>query len=163
MMYNALANWVQRWTNAFQWCTMRCRTSTTVNKCFSMTYNAFMNGYNGEQMIFNDVLDNTRRAGGAKRWVIHFRFFLSSTYNMSIIGLYCVNWRIWVRSQKWTKIGTPLPGYLVLKSVSGGPFFEHLLICAYGERRQETETGEAGRTLAPGGPEERNKRFAQLG
>ena len=67
-----------------------------------------------------------------------------------------------MRSQKWTKIGTPLPGYLVLKSVSGGPFLEHLLICAYGERRPETEgDGEAGRTLAPGGPEELNKRFAQ--
>ena len=26
-------------------------------------------------------------------------------------------------TQKWIKFGTPLPGYLVLDSVSGGPFF----------------------------------------
>ena len=48
---------------------------------------------------------------------------------------------------------------LPLKSVSSGPFFENLLIWPNGET--ET-TGEAGdRTLDPGGPEERNRRFAQ--
>ena len=41
---------------------------------------------------------------------------------MSIIGSDCVNWLIWVRSQKWTKNGTPLPAILFAKSVSGGPF-----------------------------------------
>ena len=66
-----------------------------------------------------------------------------------------------MRSQKWTKIGTPLPGYLVLKSVSGGPFFGHLLIWPDAGGARRAAHGAHGRTLAPGGPEERNRRFAQ--
>ena len=58
-----------------------------------------------------------------------------------------------VRSQKWIKNGTLEPGISALKSVSGGPFFGHLLIWP--------DAGARRRTLAPGGPEERNRRFAQ--
>ena len=46
----------------------------------------------------------------------------------------------------------PSAGYLVLDSVSSGPFF--LTFADLAGRRE--------RTLAPGGPEERNRRFAQF-
>ncbi len=63
-----------------------------------------------------------------------------------------------MRSQKWTKNGTPLPGYLVLDSVSGGPFFGHLLIWPDAGAGGGAGGAAAGRTLAPGGPGERNRR-----
>ena len=72
---------------------------------------------------------------------------------MSIIESDCVNWRIWVRSKKWSFFGTPLPAILFAKSVSGGPF-----LVLFADLCGRTEIG---RTLTPGGPEERNRRFAQ--
>ena len=53
-----------------------------------------------------------------------------------------------MRSQKWTKIGTPLPGISALKSVSGGPFFGHLLIWPDAGRRAAAAAG--GRWLLVG-------------
>ena len=60
------------------------------------------------------------------------------------------------------KIGIPLPGNLVLDSVSSGSFFGHLLIWPDGGRTADGGNGRTdGRTLAPGGTGERNRRFAQ--
>ncbi len=58
------------------------------------------------------------------------------------------------------KNGTPLPGISALKSVSGGPFLG-LFADLCGRTRTEGDGDGDGRTLAPGGPEERNRRFAQ--
>ena len=80
-----------------------------------------------------------------------FLFIVNVQYEYNWIRLRQLTYL--VRSQKWIKIGTPLPGISALKSVSGGPFFGHLLIWP--------DAGARRRTLAPGGPEERNRCFAQ--
>ena len=84
-------------------------------------------------------------------------FFLSSTYNMSIIGSDCVNWRIWWDPKNGPKMGPSSRVFQLLNPFQAVHFLD---ICWFG-RTPARGGGGARRTLAPGGPEERNRRFAQ--
>ena len=88
--------------------------------------------------------------GEALRNLFWFIFIINVQYEYNWIRL-----RQLMYLAKVNQIWTPLPGISALKSVSGGPFLGHLLIWP------DAGGGAAGRTLAPGGPEERNRRFAQ--
>ena len=80
---------------------------------------------------------------GPKKCIL--KKILPSEYNLFILHQLTYLSEI----QKWTKIGNPLPGISALKSLSGDPFFEHLLISPDGDRARRGRAGTDGRTLAP--------------
>ena len=81
-----------------------------------------------------------------------FLFIINVQYEYNWIRLRQLTYL--VRSQKWTKIGTPLPGISALKSVSGGPFLRHFLIWPDGDRaraaREPRARADAGSWWARG-------------
>ena len=108
------------------------------------------------QILKNTIFTRQHPQGGGREALSNpfwFLFIVNVQYEYNWIRLRQLTYL--VRSQKWTKNGTLEPGISALKSVSGGPFFGHLLIWP------DAGGGARRRTLAPGGPEERNRRFAQ--
>ena len=86
----------------------------------------------GEQKKHTYITDKTRRAGGgrgAKHRVIHFGLFLSSTYNMSIIGSDCANWRIWWDPKNEPNLGPLCRVFQLLNPFQAVHFWD---ICWFG-------------------------------